>query len=188
MRLVETPIEGVFVVEPIPQTDRRGFFARTWSAEEFRRRGLASCWVQTSMSRTHQRGTIRGLHLQLPPSQEVKLVRCTAGSIYDVVVDVRDDSPTAGRTFTVELDDVGGRQLYIPAGVAHGFQTLADHVDVSYAMDREYDPAAAAGCRFDDPQLALKWPLAVAVISDRDVALPGLADLRRAWQKAFEAP
>jgi dTDP-4-dehydrorhamnose 3,5-epimerase len=166
------PIEGSYSIDLERIEDERGFFARTFCQEEFRRAGLDPCVAQCAISFNRMRGTLRGLHLQHAPHEEAKLVRCTAGAIYDVIVDLRRDSPTFAHWWAVELTPRSGRSLYIPAGVAHGYQTLEPDTEVSYQMSRTHAPHAAAGVRWDDPAFAIAWPLEVTSISpaDRDRA------------------
>jgi dTDP-4-dehydrorhamnose 3,5-epimerase len=175
MRFVETEIAGVVVVELEERVDERGSFARTWCRDEMSSAGLAGELAQCSLSRNRRAGTLRGLHLQHPPHEEAKLVRCTRGAIFDVAVDLRPGSPTRGRWVGAELDPDSGRALYVPEGCAHGFQTLVDESDVSYMISTPYAPDAAVGVRWDDPLLAIAWPepQGERTISERDRALPG---------------
>jgi dTDP-4-dehydrorhamnose 3,5-epimerase len=176
MRFEETPLAGAFVIEPEPISDNRGFFARLYCTKTFAERGLNPHLDQISMSYNAQAGTLRGLHLQRPPHGEAKLVRVTAGAIFDVVVDVRAGSQTFGRWFGVELSAANHRQLYIPEGFAHGFQTLAADSEVLYHISAPYAPESATGVRWDDPQLGITWPAPQsATISERDAGLPLLA-------------
>ena len=168
----ETPLAGAFVVELEPLVDRRGFFARSFDAREFEARGMRAGVVQCNVSFNPARGTLRGLHLQLPPATEPKLVRCTRGAIHDVIVDMRPDSPTYLRHFAVELTAENRRQLYVPDMFAHGFLTLADDTEVSYNVGEYYTPGYERGLRYDDPRLGIAWPAPVAVISDKDAAWP----------------
>jgi dTDP-4-dehydrorhamnose 3,5-epimerase len=168
MRFVATELEGACLVEPEPHKDSRGFFARTFCAQEFRGHGLTDTFVQCNTSWNAQRGTIRGLHYQLAPSCEVKLVRCTAGSLWDVIVDLRPESPTYLRHLGVELTAINRRALYIPAMFGHGFQTLEDGTEVFYQMSEYYMPELARGLRYDDPKLGISWPLEVTSISEKD--------------------
>jgi dTDP-4-dehydrorhamnose 3,5-epimerase len=164
------PIEGAFVIATEPVEDERGFFARTFCQEEFRSRGLEACVAQCGVSFSARRGTLRGMHLQAPPHAEVKLVRCSRGAIYDVILDLRDGSPTFARWWAVELTPASGRLLYVPEGVAHGFQTLEPDTEVSYQMSRAHVPEAATGVRWDDPAFGIDWPLEVTAISAGDRA------------------
>jgi dTDP-4-dehydrorhamnose 3,5-epimerase len=176
MIFTPTPIPGTFVVEPELLEDERGFFARCFCAEEFAARGLNPRVVQCSTSFTARRGALRGLHYQRTPHAEAKLVRCTAGALYDVAVDLRPESPTFQRHFAVELSARNRRMLYVPEGVAHGFQTLADETEALYQMSAPFAPDAAAGVRWDDRAFGIAWPLAVTVISERDRSYPDFRD------------
>ncbi|HEV2720617.1 MAG TPA: dTDP-4-dehydrorhamnose 3,5-epimerase [Thermoanaerobaculia bacterium] len=172
MRFVETLLAGAFLVEPEPRADARGFFARTFCAAEFAERGLASAFVQSNVSFNHAAGTLRGMHYQLPPSAETKLVRCTSGAVYDVIVDLRPGSPTYLRHFGVELTAANRRALYVPAMFAHGYETLSDGAEVVYQVDAFYAPDCERGLRHDDPALGIRWPLPVRVISEKDQSWP----------------
>lgn len=174
----KTRVPGAFVVEPEPAADDRGFFARTWCRETFAARGLAADLDQCSVSHNRRRHTLRGLHLQAAPHEEAKLVRCTQGRLFDVVVDLRPGSDAYGRWDAVELDAGAHRALYVPAGCAHGFQTLEDDTVVFYQIAGAYVPDAARGVRWDDPELAIDWPSRAPVLSARDRALPTLRDHR----------
>lgn len=171
-------LDGVWLLEPEPRADERGFFARTFCEREFAAHGLNTRWPQGNLTRTRHRGMIRGLHWQAEPQPEVKLVRCSAGAIWDVVVDVRRASSTFGRWEAYELTADSGRQLYIPAGFAHGFQCLADGSEVAYLMGEFYVPELARGLRWDDPAVGIPWPVAGPVLSERDRQLPGLGEVR----------
>lgn len=163
---------GAFLVTPEKQSDDRGFFARTWCAEEFRARGLVSQFAQSSLSINPVRGTLRGLHYQRAPHAEVKLLRCVRGAIYDVIVDLRPQSPTCRQWIGIELGAGSYQQIYVPEGFAHGFQTLMPDSEVDYLISTPYVPGAATGLRYDDPALAIDWPLAVTRISNRDCEWP----------------
>lgn len=175
MRFADTPIKGAFVLEIEPRRDERGHFARTFDRAEFRRRGLASSFAECSVSFNERRGTLRGLHYQVNPHPEAKLVRCTRGRIHDVIVDLRPRSPTRGRWHAVELGAENGRLLYIPEGVAHGFLTLEPRSEVYYEISAPYAPACARGIRWDDPAFAIRWPAPPEVISERDRSYPDYA-------------
>lgn len=167
----ETPLNGAFVIEPEVHADDRGFFARLWCQDEFGGRGLETRLVQCSMSHNARAGTLRGMHYQIAPWQEVKLVRCTRGAIFDVIIDLRSDSATFGRHFGVELSAANRRLLYIPRGFAHGFQTLEDDTDVFYQMSEFYHPEAARGVRWNDPAFNIAWPTAATrIMADRDAS------------------
>ncbi len=172
MRFFPAGLDGAFRIEPEPFTDARGFFARTWCRDEFSAHGLPADPVQCSISYNRLRGTLRGMHLQRPPHAEPKLVRCTAGAIFDVIVDLRRDSPTFTRWIAFELTARNRHALYVPAGFAHGFQTLEDDTEVSYQMFAFHAPDSATGWRWDDPAFGIKWPLEVAMISDSDRRYP----------------
>jgi dTDP-4-dehydrorhamnose 3,5-epimerase len=172
MRFFETELTGAYIIEPEPNYDERGFFARTFCAREFAEHGLKSAFVQCSISNTSRRGTLRGLHYQLPPSCEVKLVRCTAGAIYDVIVDLRRDSPTYLQHVGVELTARNHWALYVPEMFAHGMQVLEDNTEVLYQISEFYAPDKAAGLRYDDPKLAIKWPIPVSIIAEKDKSWP----------------
>lgn len=174
MRFEPLKLNGGFLVEPQPHEDARGFFARTFCVREFAEQGLVSAFVQSSISFNCKRGTLRGLHYQTPPAAEVKLVRCTAGAIFDVIVDLRSDSPTYLQHFGVELTARNRRALYVPEMFAHGFQTLEDETEVFYQISEYHTPDKAAGVRFDDPRLNIQWPLPVAAMSDKDLNWPWL--------------
>jgi len=174
VRFVETALPGAFVIEVEPNADERGLFARTFCGEAFAARGLSSRFVQCSTSYNARAGTLRGMHWQDPPHAEAKLVRCTAGAIFDAIVDLRPGSPTRGRWLAVELSAATRRMLYVPEGFAHGFQTLRDASEVFYQMTRPFAPAAARGFRWDDPSVGIDWPLPPGAMSTRDRELPAL--------------
>jgi dTDP-4-dehydrorhamnose 3,5-epimerase len=176
MIFTETKLRGAFVVEPELIEDARGFFARTWTPEEFEARGLNPRIAQCSISYNEKRGTLRGMHYQLAPYAEAKVVRCTRGAIYDVAVDLREGSPTYLRWAAVELSERNRAMLYIPEGFAHGYQTLEDDTEVFYQVSASYRQEAARGLRWDDPALGIEWPLPVASISERDREAPLLGE------------
>jgi len=169
MQFTPTKFEGAWIIEPQPHEDSRGLFARTYCAREFREQGLVDHFVQCNTSWNAHKGTVRGLHYQLPPSSEVKLVRCTAGALLDVIVDLRPGSPTYLQYVAVELTARNRFALYIPGMFAHGFQALEDGTEVFYQMSEFYAPKLARGLRYDDPKLAIKWSLPVTLISDQDL-------------------
>lgn len=175
MRFFELEIPGTFRVEPEPIADDRGFFARTFCQDEFAAHGLESVFAQCNVSWNRRRGTVRGMHYAVPPAAESKLVRCTRGAIHDVVLDLRPTSPTFAQAIALRLDPENRHALYIPVGVAHGFQTLADDTEVLYQMSTAYDAACARGVRWNDPAFAIKWPLEISIISDRDLAFVDFA-------------
>ena len=170
----ELELSGAFLVDLERIEDDRGFFARAFCADEMAARGLATTFVQSNISYNRRRGTLRGLHYQAPPHEEAKLVRCIRGAIFDVIVDLRAGSPTLHRSHAVELSAANRRALYVPPGFAHGFQSLTDDAEVLYLMSAAYQPEAARGVRYDDPALAIAWPLPPTAISDKDRALPRL--------------
>jgi dTDP-4-dehydrorhamnose 3,5-epimerase len=173
MRFRELPLGGAFLVEPEPAADERGFFARAWCRREFEAHGIRADWVQCNISLSRRRGTLRGLHYQAAPYGEPKVVRCTRGGMYDVIVDIRPGSPTFGRWAAAELTAENRRMLYAPPGFAHGFQTLADDTEVLYLMGEFYHPEAGRGLRWDDPALAIAWPRCPRrIISKRDLLYP----------------
>lgn len=175
MRFLPTELDGCFVVEPEPRVDERGFFARTFSADEFRRLGLDPAVVECSVSFNERRGTLRGLHFQAPPHAEAKLVRCTQGRMFDVAVDLRPGSPTYLRWTSADLSADNHRSLYLPEGFAHGFLTLADATEVSYQISQRYVAEAASGLRWDDPAVGITWPDVhgeALTISERDRSWP----------------
>ena len=174
MTFAETYLRGVFVVGLEPVADERGFFARSWCRDEFRARGLNPELVQCNISRNQRRGTLRGMHYQAPPREETKLVRCTRGSVYDVVVDLRADSPTFRRWVSVELSAENHLAVYVPEGCAHGFQTLADDAELFYQMAEFYAPEYARGVRWDDPAINIDWPITDPILSPRDLGHPRL--------------
>jgi dTDP-4-dehydrorhamnose 3,5-epimerase len=179
----ELSIPGAWLLEPEKQEDDRGFFARAWCQREFAAHSLTTVFVQCNISFNKKKGTLRGLHYQAPPYGEAKLVRCTQGALYDVIVDLRRDSPTRGQWLAVELSAVNYRLLYIPAGLAHGFQTLADNTEIFYQMSEFYQPDAARGIRWDDPELNIPWPLSHPIISPRDLTFQDL----RVWETTGDA-
>lgn len=172
MTFEELPLAGAYQIGLNPHTDERGFFARTVCEDTLSARGLVGRFRQSSVSFNLWRGTVRGMHYALAPHAETKLVRCTMGAIHDVIVDLRRDSPTYLQAVGVELSAENRVALYIPAGFAHGFQTLRDETEVLYMIDRAYVAAAARGLRWDDPALDVVWPEPVTVIAERDLAFP----------------
>jgi dTDP-4-dehydrorhamnose 3,5-epimerase len=172
MKFIETPLPGAYVVDVEPLRDERGSFARIWCRNEFAARGLDTAIEQCSVSFSPARGTLRGMHYQTAPHAETKVVRCTRGAIYDVIVDLRDDSPAFCKWFGVELTAESARMLYIPKGCAHGFVTLKEDTEVYYQMSVAYVADAARGVRWDDPAFNIAWPVPVQVISERDRRYP----------------
>jgi dTDP-4-dehydrorhamnose 3,5-epimerase len=175
-----TPISGAFLVETEPYEDERGRFARVFCAGEFAEHGLETSYVQANSGFSVARATLRGLHYQLPPYAETKLVRCTRGAVFDVIADLRTGSPSHFQWFGVELEPDSGLSVYVPQGCAHGYVTLADATEVSYLTSASYAPELERGVHFADPTLAIEWPLTPAVVSDRDSSWPFLASDRQA--------
>jgi dTDP-4-dehydrorhamnose 3,5-epimerase len=168
MKFTETKISGAYLIEIEAMVDERGFFARSFCTNEFQQHGLNANFVQCNVSFTSQRGTIRGMHYQIAPDTETKLVRCTKGAIYDVILDLRPSSPTFKQWVATELNADNHQMFYIPPGCAHGFQTLVDDTEVFYQMAGVYIPDAARGVRWDDPAFEIEMPLMVSVINQRD--------------------
>jgi len=175
MILSETFLKGAFVIDLEPVRDERGLFARTWCQKEFEANGLTVTWVQSSISVNNCRGTLRGMHYQVCPNEEIKLVRCTRGAIYDVIVDLRPASPTYRHSYGIVLSSENRRSLYIPKEFAHGFLTLEDQSEVSYQMSEFYVASSARGFRWNDPAFDIKWPEAVMVMSEKDRTWPDFA-------------
>ena len=173
MIFIETELSGAFVVDLDRREDERGFFARAWCTREFEEHGLSPSVVQCNLSFNHRSGTLRGLHYQAPPSEEAKLVRCTRGAIYDVIVDLRRTSPTFKGWIAVELSAQNRRALYVPEGFAHGYQTLADETETFYQVSEFFNPDAELGLRWDDPAFRIDWPdAAERIISEKDRSWP----------------
>lgn len=168
MKFTETELKGGYIIDIQKIEDDRGFFARGWCKNEFEEHGISSNLAQANISFNKYKGTLRGLHYQASPYEEAKLVRCTKGGIFDVMVDLREDSPTYGKWTGAELTADNHRMLLVPEGFAHGFQTLEDDTEVFYQVSEFYTPNAEQGARYDDPSFAIKWPLEVSVISDKD--------------------
>ncbi len=172
MEFTQTKLPGVFLVGLERREDDRGFFARAWCQNEAAKRGLNMRFVQSNVAFSRKRGTLRGMHYQEAPHAEVKLVRCTAGAVLDVLVDLRPDSPTHRQWVSAELSAANRMALYAPEGVAHGYLTLADQCEIVYETTAFFAPDAAKGVRFDDPAFGIAWPFAGTVISDRDRTWP----------------
>lgn len=167
-----TTLKDAWIIDLEKRGDSRGFFARTMCKDEFAAKGMVTDYVQQNTSFSVFKGTLRGLHFQKGEAAEAKLIRCTKGSIVDVIVDIRSGSPTYMRHEAFELSETNHRELYVPPGFAHSFQTLEDNVEVSYLVSSPYTPAAEWGLRYSDPLLQISWPLAVTTISDKDAAWP----------------
>jgi dTDP-4-dehydrorhamnose 3,5-epimerase len=170
MKLIPLPLSGAYVIELDRVPDERGFFARTWCAEEFRQLGLNPKLAQCSISSNTRRGTLRGMHFQAEPYAETKLIRCCSGAIYDVIVDLRPNSQTYCKWFAAELTSVNHKMLYVPEGFAHGFQALVDNTEVFYQISVSYQREYARGVRWNDPVFGIEWPISNPIISARDSA------------------
>ena len=172
MIFTETPLAGAYVIDLERRSDDRGYFARTFCAREFEAHGIRPAVAQCNASYNHRRGTLRGLHYQIAPAEEPKLVRCTRGAVWDVIVDLRPGSPTHLRHFGVELTEENRRSLYVPPSFAHGYLTLTDGAEVTYQVGEFYTPGCERGLRWDDPALGIMWPVPVEVLSEKDAAWP----------------
>ena len=168
MKFIETPLKDAYVIAMEPRADERGFFARAFCEDEFRQAGLVDRFVQVNNSFNPRKGTLRGMHYQLPPAAEVKLVRCLRGALYDVIVDLRPDSPTCGKHFGVELNEENRLMFYVPRGFAHGFITLRDDTEAFYMVSDAYQPGGERGLRFDDSHLGIDWPIQPTLVSEKD--------------------
>jgi dTDP-4-dehydrorhamnose 3,5-epimerase len=173
LKFTETQLKGAYIIEPELIRDERGFFARSWCQKEFTERGLNPNLVQCNISFNLKKGTLRGMHYQAKPYEEAKLVRCTMGAIYDVIIDLRPESPTFKQWVAVELTAENRKMLYIPEGMAHGFQTLVDNTEVFYQMSEFYHPESATGVRWDDPIFRIIWlETSSMIISEKDKSYP----------------
>jgi dTDP-4-dehydrorhamnose 3,5-epimerase len=168
----ETPLVGAYLIDPELLEDERGFFARTFCAREFSDHGLQPVVAQSNLSFNHRKGTLRGMHYQVAPAEEAKLVRCTSGAIHDVIIDLRPESPTYLSHFGAELSAANRRALYVPKMFAHGYQTLEDDSEVTYQVSEFYTPGREQGLRHDEPAFGIEWPLPVSVISEKDESWP----------------
>jgi dTDP-4-dehydrorhamnose 3,5-epimerase len=177
LNIIETSLPGVKVVEPKVFGDHRGWFMETYSDKVFIEKGINIKFVQDNQSFSAAKGTLRGLHYQLNPKAQTKLVRCTKGSIYDVAIDIRKGSPTFGKWFGIELSDENKKQLLIPKGYAHGFMTLTNDVEVQYKVDELYSPECDRGILWNDPEIGIEWPIDIQpILSEKDEEAPLLAD------------
>lgn len=172
MIFTQTELSGAYIIELEKLQDPRGFFARTWCKREFEEKGLNTNLAQCNMSCTEKKGTFRGMHYQAAPYREAKLIRCTSGSIFDVIIDLRPDSQTFKKCFCVELSNANKKMLYVPEDFAHGFLTLEDHTEVFYQMSEFYHPGSARGLRWNDPAFSITLPAKVEAIADRDAQYP----------------
>ncbi len=168
----ETNVQGCFVIDADRFDDERGFFSKIWDIKEFAQRGLSTEFAQFNLAFNHKAGTLRGMHFQIAPDEEVKLVRCTRGSVFDVIVDLRPQSPTYLKHAGVELTSDNYRTFYVPKGCAHGYITLTDNAEVTYNVSAGYAPQSARGVRWNDPAFAIKWPMKPRVINARDDTYP----------------
>ena len=174
MRFTETPIAGAWTIDPAPHVDERGRFFRAWCSREMAEHGIGFTPLQANMGESHRAGTLRGMHYQVAPHEEAKLMRCTRGRIFDVLVDLRPGSATFGKWYGTELSAQNARMLYLPPLCAHGYQTLEDDTEIYYLTSAVYAPDASRGLRYDDPTVGIRWPLPVSAISDQDTKWPHL--------------
>ncbi len=172
MNFIKTTLKNAFIIEIEKSEDERGFFARAWDNKKFEEHGLNSKLTQCNISFNNKKGTLRGMHYQLPPYAEAKLIRCTQGRICDVIIDLRIKSETFAKSISVELSDTNHKMMYVPEGFAHGFQTLEDNTEIFYQVTREYAPGYEGGIRWDDKEFEIKWPLEHKIISDKDSKWP----------------
>ena len=172
MKFQETPLPGAYVIEPERREDERGFFARTFCQRQFEQQGLISRFVQSSMSFNRLKGTLRGMHFQLPPREETKLIQCVRGAVYDVLIDLRPQSPTFRQWMSFELRADDNSELYVPPGLAHGFQTLTDDTVLLYAISEFHEAELGRGVRWNDPAFGVRWPMPPRVIAFRDHSYP----------------
>jgi len=180
MQFTQTAVPGAWIIDPSPHYDERGRFMRAWCARELDERGIKFSPVQANMQFSPRSGTVRGLHLQIAPALEAKLVRCTRGAVFDVELDLRPDSPSFGKWCSAELSADNGRMLYVPENCAHGFQTLQEDSEVLYLTSAFYAPDSSRGARFDDPAFDIRWPLPVSIISQQDLNWPMMQVQHRA--------
>ena len=176
MKFTETKINGVFVIELEKHADDRGWFARVWCREEFATHGLPTDLAQTNLSYNVQRGTVRGMHFQTAPHAEAKLIRCVAGAVHDVALDLRPEPPTFKQSFATELSAENGLAVFLPEGVAHGFQTLTDDATLFYQMSAPYAPESASGVRWDDAAFQIQWPITGVIVCARDLSFPDFTE------------
>ena len=176
MKFTETKIPGVFVIALERHEDDRGWFARAWCREEFAAHGLPTDLAQTNLSHNTQRGTVRGMHFQTAPNAEVKLIRCVAGVVHDIALDLRPESPTFKQSVATELSADNGLAIFLPEGIAHGFQTLTDNATLFYQMNTPYASESASGVRWDDAAFQIEWPIAEAIVCERDAAFPDFTE------------
>ena len=180
MKFTETELKGAFVIEMVPRVDERGFFARTFCAHEFSENGLKSNMVQSNLSKSTLKNTLRGMHYQVNGAEEAKLVRCTRGKIRDVIIDIRPESATYCKHFSIELTDENYKMLYVPEGFAHGFITLTDNCEVFYQVSNFYTPNSEKGIRWNDTLFNIEWPTKNPIISEKDNAHPDFIPVKKA--------
>lgn len=188
MKFTETPLTGSYIIELEPRTDERGFFARFFCEKEFREHGLNTRWTQINNSLSKDVGTLRGLHFQRQPHAEVKLVRCLQGAIWDVIVDLREGSPSFGKWFASELSARNRKMMYVPKGFAHGFISLEADAEILYLVSDPYAPGAECILNWADPSVGITWPLSPTILSDKDAAAKNLVDLRPIQLANTEGP
>jgi dTDP-4-dehydrorhamnose 3,5-epimerase len=172
MRFIEAPLPGAMIIELEPYVDQRGFFSRSWCRNEFEAHRLNPQVVQCNIAFSRKRGTLRGMHYQIAPHGECKLVRCTAGGVYDMILDIRASSPTCYKWFGLELTAENRRMIYVPEGFAHGYQALVDNSEVFYQMSQFYNKEASRGVRWNDPAFGIKWPIEDPILSEQDRTFP----------------
>ncbi|WP_422040719.1 dTDP-4-dehydrorhamnose 3,5-epimerase [Roseibium sp.] len=177
MKFTPLPLEGAYRLDLERKGDSRGFFARLFCEEEFADHGLSTDWSQCNVSHSAAKGTVRGMHFQRPPEADAKLVKCMQGAVFDVIVDLRQGSPTYGSWTSVTLSAVGGEMIYVPEGFAHGFQTLTDDAELLYFHSKSYSPQHEGGLLFSDRDVGIVWPLEIGTLSDRDKSLPPLSQV-----------
>ncbi len=178
MKFTETQIKGAWIIEPIVHGDNRGFFLESYSSKEMADHGLPTDYVQDNHARSLEKGVLRGLHFQKPPYAQSKLVRVVRGAVYDVVVDLRKDSPTFGTSFGITLSEENKTMLFVPKGFAHGYCTLTNDTEFLYKVDQYYTPSHDAGIFYNDGDLSISWPATQPVLSKKDAALPKLKDIQ----------
>jgi dTDP-4-dehydrorhamnose 3,5-epimerase len=179
MIFTPVPLNGACIIDLERFEDMRGFFSRAWSDREFEAQGINGKFVESNVSFSRKKGTLRGMHYQQHPNEQIKLVRCTAGAIYDVIIDLRPDSPTYMKHFAVELSAATRRMLYVPGEFAHGFQTLEDDTEVFYMVSNYYAPQHAGGVRYNDPAFGIQWPVQEFILIERDLTYPDYTPLSR---------
>jgi len=185
MKFTSTKLKGAYIIDVEKREDERGFFARTFCANEFTRYDLETKFVQANMSFNYKKGTLRGMHFQKSPYEEDKLVRCTKGSLFDVIIDLRTESPTFKQWVGVELTEENRRALFVPKGFAHGFITLEDNTEINYLVTQFYTPEADSGVRFNDPAFNIQWPTEVTSVSEKDKNHPDYQESQESSDKSL---